>query len=68
MKFNYRKLKGRIVEIYGTHAAFAKAIGMSENSLSKKLTGKTQFKQGDIEKWCHLLQIPIEDAMLYFFN
>ncbi len=52
----YSKLKGRIVERYGTQANFARKIGISKNSISKKLTGKTEFSQSDIEQWAELLR------------
>ncbi len=68
MNKTYNKLRGKIIEVFGAHYLFAKALGISENSLSKKLTGKTQFKQSDITKWCQLLEIPIEEAGNYFFS
>lgn len=55
--FEYRKLRGRIVEKYGTQDAFAKALGLSKNALSRKMTCKTMFSQNDIEKCCSLLEI-----------
>ena len=63
----YSKLKGRIVERYGTQANFARKIGISKNSISKKLTGKTEFSQSDIEQWAELLQIEKKDYGEYFF-
>lgn len=66
--FEYAKLRGKIVEKYGSQYKFAKALKISENSLSKKLTGKTQFRQDDIQKWCYLLGISIDEAGLYFFK
>lgn len=67
-RFNYNKLKGKIVEVYGSQHKFAQELRMSENSLSKKLNGKTQFNQKDIQSWCSFLDIPIEEAGLYFFK
>lgn len=67
MSYEYRKLRGRIIEVFGTMAAFAKALELSENSLSKKMNGKTQFNQKDMVKWCDLLKIPIFSAGEYFF-
>lgn len=66
--FQYAKLRGKIVEVYGSHYKFAEALKISENSLSKKLTGKTQFRQDDIQKWCRLLGISVDEAGLYFFK
>lgn len=66
-KYEYRKLKGRIIEVYGTRKAFAKALDLSENSLSLKLTGKTNISQEDIELWSKLLGIdPDEYGSFYF--
>ena len=46
MPYTYNKLKGRITELYGTQGNFAKKVGISKNSMSKKLTCKTEFSQG----------------------
>ena len=37
MKFNYDKLLGRIVEIYGNQSNFAKDMKLSERSISIEL-------------------------------
>ena len=52
--YSYSKLKGRIVERYGTQANFASKLGISKNSMSKKLTCKTEFSQTDIIRWAEL--------------
>lgn len=67
MEYSYNRLRGKIIEVYGTQGAFAEVIGISETALSKKMTGKTGFDQKDIVKWCNALNIPIEDAGQYFF-
>lgn len=68
MTYTYSKLKGRIIELYGTQRAFAKKLGISQNSLSKKLTCKTEFSQKDIIKWSALLGISKDEYGEYFFN
>lgn len=68
MSFTYRKLRGRIVEKYGTATEFADKIGLSKTSLSLKLTGKTGFSKDDIEKWCDALDIDYADIGQYFFT
>jgi len=35
--YDYRKLRGRIKEKFGTQAAFAKVMGLSDVSVSNKL-------------------------------
>ena len=67
MAYNYSKLLGRIVEKFGTQGRFARAMGMSDRSLSLKLHNKRQFKQGEIIKACQLLDIALEESGLYFF-
>lgn len=69
MSFEYAKLKGRIVEKYGTREKFADIIGLSTTSLSLKLNGKTSFSQSDILLWCRALDIDVKkEAGQYFFT
>lgn len=68
MAYSYNKLKGRIVERYGTQGDLAKKIGISKNSMSKKLTRKTEFSQSDIEQCAELLSIERKDYGEYFFT
>lgn len=68
MNYDYRKLKGRIVEIYGTQKAFASAMGWSERTLSLKINGERYWKQPDISKACTLLKIQGEDVEIFFFS
>lgn len=50
MERDYRKLRGKIVEVYGTMSNFAKAMGYSERTVSLKINGKVDFSQSDIGK------------------
>lgn len=68
MTYTYNKLRGRIVERYRTQDAFAKAIGITKNALSRKMTGKAGISQEDIAKWCQLLDIDIREIGEYFFT
>lgn len=65
--FKYLKLRARIKEKFGTEGNFAEALGISQNSLSRKFNDKIQFSSNDIRTWCELLEIPIEEAGIYFF-
>lgn len=67
-QYEYRKLIGRIVEKYGTRKEFAKALGISENSMSLKLNGKTGFSREDMVRWGELLDIDVNDFGAYFFT
>lgn len=64
----YAALRGRIVEKYGTQQEFCEALGMSQTSVSKKMTGQTGFSQQDIEKWCELLDINLGDIGRFFYK
>ena len=68
MPFDYRKLRGRIIEKYGSQTGFAKAMGWSERTLSLKITGNRPWKQPDICKAIELLELTEEDIPLYVFT
>lgn len=68
MPYTYSKLKGRITELYGTQGNFAKRVGISPNSMSKKLTCKTEFSQKDIIQWSILLNLNKDEYGEYFFT
>lgn len=67
MGYSYDKLRGRIIEKYGSQERFAEDLCISTNSLSKKMTGKTGFSQKDIVEWSRLLQIDKSEYSEYFF-
>lgn len=68
MAYNYKKLLGRIVEMYGTQYEFAKALNVSERTLSLKLNNKINFKQPEITRACELLHIASSEMSDYFFT
>lgn len=67
MAKTYNKLRGKIVEVFGSQRAFSKEVGLTEQSVTAKLNGKIDFSQGDIIKWCELLGIEAKDVSNYFF-
>lgn len=66
MNTPYNKLSGRIIEKYGSHSNFAKAVGISKNSMSKKMTGKSGISQSDMILWGELLDIKQSDFGDFF--
>lgn len=66
--YDYSKLHGRIIEICGSQQEFAKRIGWSDTTLSKKLLNKTPWKQNQISDAISLLQISAKDIPDYFFK
>lgn len=68
MAYDYSKLNGRIVEVFGTRGNFAEAMNMSERSLSLKLNNLTSWKQPEITKACESLNLKESDIKDYFFT
>ena len=68
MEFNYAKLKGRITEKFGSDKNFANAVNITPESVSKKLSNKTIWKQPEIIRACEALNIDKEEIGLYFFS
>lgn len=68
VKFNYSALKGRIIEKYGSQSSFAKALGVSERTLSLKLNNMVAFSQDEMLRAVLLLGSTSDDIRLYFFN
>jgi hypothetical protein len=66
-KMSYAKLKGRIVEKFGTQVAFAKHIGLDVATVNGRLNGRSQWRADEIADACILLGIPLSDAHHYFF-
>lgn len=64
---SYAKLRGRIVEKFGSQSAFAAAVGWREALLSAKLNNKSKWEFSEVMKVCELLEIPLSEAHLYFF-
>ena len=68
MAVDYSKLIGRIVEKHGTRAAFADAMGMTAEKLSRRLNGRSDWNINEYIKACELLDIPAQEMGAYFFT
>ena len=64
---SYAKLRGRIVEKFGSQSAFAKAMGWRKALLSAKLNNKSEWRFPEVMKACELLGISLSEAHMYFF-
>lgn len=65
--FDYSKLKGKIVEKYGSQTKFVEQISMSEVTFIKKIKSG-YFTQDEIKEILFVLNIPIEEVYIYFFT
>ena len=68
MDKQFNKLRGRIIEIYGTIGNFAEKTGKSRVTVFNKLTTKADFSREDICKWAKLLKISQDEIGAYFFE
>lgn len=68
MERDYSKLRGRIIEMFGTMYKFAEAMGYSERTISLKINGKIDFTQSDIVKAVALLKLRETEIPVYFFT
>jgi len=66
--FDYSKLKGRIIEKLGSQKVFAEKLGISDATMTSKLTGKTYFSQDEIMKAIDVLSIEPGTTTDYFFT
>ena len=66
--FDLSKLKGRITEVCGKQTTFAKRMGWSERTNTKKLNGQVMWTQGDIWKALEVLKLEVKDIPTYFFR
>ena len=66
--FDYGKLRGRIVEVFGSQKEFSQAMHMSEATLSLKLTGSSYFSQSEMYRAMALLGLEVNLISSYFFT
>ena len=68
VNLDHSKLKGRIVERYGTQHRFAEAFGISIVQMSAKMRNRSSFSVRDILKICKMLEIPTSQIGDFFFT
>lgn len=68
VNYDYSKLRGRIVEKYGSIGNFCDHIGITRQALSIKLCCHRRFKQDEIERFVDALSIDREEIVDYFFK
>lgn len=70
MKFDHSKLRGRIIEKFGSQAAFARHINREESWLSNRLNNKVPLSDEDIFLLISPENLDIPDAEIttYFFT
>ena len=68
VEFNSRKLRGKIVEKFGSISAFSKRMNVSEVAVHKFLNGKSDWNRSRLIKASNLLDVnnPNEFSDLFF--
>ena len=68
LRFDYAKLRGRIIEKCGAQMVFADRLGVTQGTLTSKLQGHTFFTQPEIFRSMDILDIDPSEVTLYFFT
>lgn len=66
--FNFSKLRGRIVEKYGTLERFAEAGGHSKGWISNRMNNVVPWDGQEIHEACVMLDILEGEIPAYFFT
>ncbi|MBO5968980.1 MAG: DUF739 family protein [Clostridia bacterium] len=66
MAKDFSKLKGRIVEKFGTQKAFCEALGKAPEWLSRRMNNQIEFDADDMVSIIDILEIDPQDLHLYF--
>lgn len=66
--FNFSELLGRMKTKGYSQMRMAKELGISENSFSNKISGKSSFKPLEIVSICEKLDISNTQIGHYFFS
>lgn len=65
--FDYRRLRGRIIEKYGSYTAFAVENGMKKSNLSVKLNNKARITTEEMIAWSAPDKLDIAPAEFHIF-
>lgn len=67
MSKTFPKLRGRMVEKFGSVEGFAKAAGIPKNTIYCKLLKKRKITSDDMKSWGEILEIPQNEYYDYYF-
>lgn len=68
MAFDFSRLRGRIVEKFGSCDRLAAAMGRSKVWMSSRLNNVVQWRAEEMREAAALLEIPAEDIPAYFLT
>lgn len=65
---NERKLRAKMMLVGETVASLSSKLGISEASVRNKLTGRTEFTQGEITSIVSVCKMTKDEVMEIFFD
>ena len=63
----FRALRGRIIEKYGTYGSFSEALGVTKQAVSRMLRRKGGFTRQNVLAWAEALDISQDDIGKFFY-
>lgn len=64
----YNKLKGRIIEKFGSIGAFVEELGITRQNFNHKIHNKNGLSQKDMVAWATVLNISTEEFGYFFYQ
>lgn len=68
VRFDYRRLRGRIKEVCGTQDAYADRIRLGRVSVSQRLNNNLDFSQSEMLRSAEVLGFGTDEIPAYFFT
>lgn len=68
VRFDYRRLRGRIKEVCGTQDAYADKIRLGRVSVSQRLNNILDFSQSEMLRSAEVLGFTTAEIPVYFFT
>ena len=66
--FDYSKFRGLMAEKRATQKTLSTVLGISQNAVSHKMNGSSDFTPKEIVKLCDYFKIPNTKVGIYFFT
>lgn len=66
--YDFSKLRGKIIEVYGNYKFFSEEIGMDNATFSRKINNKVRFTHDELFKMARALKLKENEYQQYFFN
>lgn len=67
IKFDFSRLRGRIIEKYGNFTAFANAVGRTKSVISDKLNNKVRITAEEMVDWSRPDRLDIAPDMIHAY-